>query len=79
MTYVAKASHLAKKLSKPVTITGTKGALRGYSVSIKEWVERKRRHVCPPLQLTLSHPFSLIFPSCPLQTMHAHLHRARSQ
>lgn len=54
VTYVAKASRLAKKLSKPVTITGTKGALRGYSVSMKEWMERKHRHVCPPLSGSLS-------------------------
>ena len=52
MTYVAKASHLAKRLSKPVTMTGTKPALQGYSASIKEWAERKYRHV----SLTLS-PF----------------------
>lgn len=53
MTYVAKASHLAKRLSKPVTMTGTKAALRGHSVSIKERVERKYRHVS--LSRSLSH------------------------
>lgn len=56
MTYVAKASHLAKRLSKPVTMTATKPALRGYSVSIKEWAERKYRHA------SASHPLSPFFP-----------------
>lgn len=55
MTYVAKASHLAKRLSKPVTMTATKPALRGYSVSIKEWAERTYRHV------SASHPLSPLF------------------
>lgn len=56
MTYVAKASHLAKSLPKPVTMTGTKPALRGYSASIKEWAERKFRHVSASLSFSFS-PF----------------------
>lgn len=52
VTYVAKASHLVKRLSKPVTMTGTKPALQGYSVNIKEWAERKYRHVSPSLSLS---------------------------
>lgn len=66
MTYVAKASHLAKRLSKPVTMTGTKPALQGYSASIKEWAERKYRHV----SLTLSPFFQ--DPSIQPSTNYAH-------
>lgn len=55
MTYVAKASHFAKRLSKPVTMTATKPALRGHSLSTKEWAERKYRHVSASLPFFLDH------------------------
>lgn len=59
MTYVAKASHLAKRLSKPVTMSGTKPALRGYSVSIKEWAEEERKYKYVSPSLSLFPSFSL--------------------
>lgn len=39
-------------------MTGTKAALRGDSMSIKDWVERKHRHVLPSLSVLLGSPLS---------------------
>lgn len=64
VTYVAKASHLAK--ISPLTMSGTKAALWGYSGRIKDGVGRKYRSVFA-LSLSLPVPYLL--------TLHAHLHQ----
>lgn len=43
-----------------MTMTGTKLALRGHSLNIKEWAERYR-HASPSLSLSLSHSLTLPF------------------
>lgn len=77
MTYVSKASHLAKRLSKLVTMTGTKPALRGYSLSSKEW--EVQACLSLSLSLFLSLPLSHFPPSILQQTTHAYLQLALSE
>lgn len=64
VTYVAKASRLAKRFSKPMTMTGINPEPQGYSKSITEWKERKQTCFYISLPTFLFYPTSSLYKTC---------------